>query len=160
MLLYFQCGLRASEALAITPRNWNRETHTVTIRVKGGRLRTAELTPDTEALLNACGENSDPDQSAVATLHGGPITKNGVNAAWKRHREKCGINPKLTAHDLRRTAATILYTATHDLRVAQQLLGHKNLSSTLHYIAPMAPNEARKYSELLRFEHFKSEVKQ
>jgi len=70
------------------------------------------------------------------------------------------VNDELTAHDLRRTAATILYGATKDLRVPQQLLGHKNLSSTLEYLAPLAPDEARRYAELLRFDKFKSEVKQ
>ena len=66
----------------------------------------------------------------------------------------------MNAHDLRRSAATILYMATKDLRVPQQLLGHKNLASTLAYLAPMAPDEARRYQELLRFDHFHTEVKQ
>jgi integrase len=159
ILLYLQCGLRRSEALAVTPRTWNREEHTVTIPVKGGRTRTAEVTPDVELLFNAAGD-PDPDVPFIHTLHGSPITGGGVLSAWHDHRKRAGINPNLNAHDLRRTAATILYTATKDLRVPAQLLGHRNLSSTLIYLAPLAPDEARRYAELLRFDRFHSQVKQ
>ena len=160
MLLYFQCGLRSAEALAVTPRTWNRENHTVTIRVKGGSSRAAEVTPEVETLfLAAHGEESD-DRSFIELLRGRTVTATSIRKAWEKHRTKCAISEKVTAHDLRRTAATILYHATKDLRVPQQLLGHKNLASTLRYIAPMAPDEARRYAELLRFDHFKSDVKQ
>jgi integrase len=159
ILLYLQCGLRRTEALAVTPRTWDRENHTVTIRIKGGRIRTAQVTEDVEAMFAACGD-PDPDESFINILRGKKLTPKGVQQSWLIHRRKCGINPAVTAHDLRRTAATILYHATKDLRVPQQLLGHKNLASTLAYLAPMAPDEARRYQQLLRFDHFKSETKQ
>lgn len=159
ILLYFQCGLRRAEALHVTPRNWNREQSTVTVPVKGGRTRTVTISPDVEALLISAGD-PDPDQPFLWTLRGKRLTFGGLTRAWEKHKKKCGVNPALNAHDLRRTAATILYTATKDLRTAQELLGHKNLASTLAYLAPLHPDEARKYAELLRFQHFKSEVKQ
>lgn len=159
ILLYLQCGLRRAEALAVTTRSWKPEQHTVTIKVKGGRTRTAEVTEDVERLLEIANP-SDPDQPLVEALHGKRIGPVGVNKAWQIHKRLCGVSPLVTAHDLRRTAASIVYSATKDLRIAQQLLGHRNLTSTLRYIAPLAPDEARKYAELLRFDHFKSEVKQ
>jgi integrase len=159
LLLYFQCGLRHAETLRVTPRAWNPAQHTITVTIKGGRQRTVALTPDVEALLTAAGE-PDPDTSFIAALRGHHMSDSGLRNAWTRHRARCGINPQVTAHDLRRTAATIVYTATKDLRTAQELLGHTNLSSTLSYLAPLHPDDARKYAELLRFEHFKSEVKQ
>ena len=160
MLLYFQCGLRASEALATTPRNWNPEQHTVTIPVKGKKMRTAEVTPEVETLFLAAHAQATDDRSFIELLRGRPVTQNSLRQQWQRHRTNCGISPKVTAHDLRRTAATILYAATKDLRVPQQLLGHQNLASTLRYIAPLAPDEARRYAELLRFDKFHTEVKQ
>jgi integrase len=159
ILLYLQCGLRRAETLRVTPRTWNREQHTATILVKGGDTRTLSLTPDVELLMHAAGD-PPPDTSYICALYGKEIGFETIRSAWKRHRDKHGISEKVTAHDLRRTAATIVMHATHDLRAAQQLLGHKNLSSTVHYIAPLEPAEARKYQELLHFEHFKSEVKQ
>lgn len=158
-LLYFQCGIRRAETLRVTPRSWNREQHTVTVKVKGGRTRTAQVTPDVEALFLAAGD-PPPDQPFIHALYGRALSPNRLGHHWNAHRKRCGVRAELTPHDIRRTAATILYTATKDLRTAQQLLGHKSLVSTLAYLAPLEPNEARKYSELLRFEHFQSQVKQ
>jgi len=63
MLLYLQCGLRRSETLRVTPRSWDPEAHTVTIEVKGGRKRVAQLTPDAENLLRAIDPVTiDPDK--------------------------------------------------------------------------------------------------
>jgi len=45
-----------------------------------------------------------------------------------------GVNPRLTPHDLRRTVAKRVYDITCDLRIVQQLLGHRHITSTLHYI--------------------------
>lgn len=154
ILLYLQCGLRRAEALAVTPRTWDRENHTVSVKVKGGHTRTLEVTADVENMFAAAGNDPDPDTSFIHILRGRRISDSALRQAWRRHRRACGIPDTVTAHDLRRSAATILYAATKDLRVPQQLLGHKSLASTLKYLAPLAPDEARRYSELLRFDQF------
>lgn len=160
MLLYLQCGLRKREVLALTPATWDAEKHQATVPVKGGGFRTVELTADVEILLAAAGNNPPAAEPFVFILRGRRMHPDSLRDAFERHKKKCGVNPEVTAHDLRRTAATILYHSTKDLRIAQQLLGHKNLASTLYYLAPLAPDEARRYAELLRFDKFQSEVKQ
>ena len=155
MLLYFQCGLRFSEALRVTPRSWNHLEQSVTVKTKGGATRTVTITPDVEALLVSAGD-PQPDTPYIHTLRGKHITDQTLRHAWQRHRQSCGVPENITAHDLRRTSATILYNATKDLRLPQQLLGHKDLRSTLAYIAPLATEDARRYQQLLSFEHFKS----
>lgn len=160
MLLYLQAGLRFSEAMAVTPRSWDPEQHTTSVRVKGGKTRKAQVTEDIEALFRICGPDLDPDASYIDLLAGHHISESALRMQWIRHRKACGISEKVNAHDLRRSSASILYGATKDLRIVQQLLGHQRLTSTLKYIAPMDPNEARKYTELLRFDHFKSDTKQ
>jgi integrase/recombinase XerC len=159
VLLYFQCGLRFAEALAVTPRSWNQEARTVSVNVKGGRTRPTPITPDVEVLLASAG-NPDPDMPFIFALRGRKMNIRSIRAAWQKHKRDCAINPAVTSHDLRRTAASIIYASSHDLRAVQALLGHKRLTSTLQYIAPLAPEEAQKYQELLRFDHFHSEVKQ
>lgn len=158
MLLYLQAGLRFSETLRATPSAYNEEKRTLTLIVKGGRQRRVDLTEDVTRLFAAV----DPpaDTPYIFALRGRTLTNSGLNRAWRKHRALCGVSPLVTAHDLRRTAATIVYEKTHDLRAAQQLLGHKNLVSTLSYLAPLHPDEARRYAELLQFDKFKSEVKQ
>jgi integrase len=159
MLLYFQSGLRFSETLRVTPRTWNPDRHSVTVQVKGGRIRTVTVTPDVEELFHTAGD-PEPDTPFLHALYGRPFSPSTLRDAWAEEKRRSGVNPNLNAHDLRRTAATILYTATKDLRIPQELLGHKNLNSTLAYLAPLHPDDARKYAELLRFEHFRSPVKQ
>jgi integrase/recombinase XerC len=44
-----------------------------------------------------------------------------------------GINA--TAHQLRHWIGTEIYSATHDIRVTQELLGHSDPSTTAGYIA-------------------------
>jgi len=158
-LLYFQCGLRLSETLRVTPRSWDREQHTVTLQVKGGHVRTAQITGEIETLF-ASASNPDADEPFIFALRGRRLTPRGVEAAWQTHRHRAGVNPALTPHDLRRTAASIVQAATHDIRAVQALLGHQSLTSSLAYIAPLDPAEVRKHQELLRFERFHSEVKQ
>jgi integrase len=159
MLLYLQCGLRFSEAMAVTPAVWNPATHTVTVPTKTGETRTAEVTEEAEKLL-AVARKGDAYESAILTLYGKKVEHQQIRDHWNRHRLTCGVNPELTAHDLRRTAATILYGETKDLRIPMQLLGHKNLASTLAYIAPFAPDEARRYAPILSFDKFNKEAKQ
>jgi integrase len=141
ILLYLQCGLRKSEALAVTPRSWDRENHCVRIPVKGGAIRTAEVTADVEILFLAAGD-PDPDTSYITALRGHAFTNSSIHSAWQDHRKKCGVNPALNAHDLRRTAATILYTLTKDLRIPQQLLGHQSLATTCSASPPSATRSA------------------
>jgi integrase len=49
-------------------------------------------------------------------------------------RRSLGIKRQITAHDLRRTTATRVYSATRDIRLVQAMLGHGNLGSTVWYL--------------------------
>jgi integrase/recombinase XerC len=158
VLLYIQAGLRFSETLRVNPQTYDHENKTVTVQVKGGRDRKVELSEDITRLMDSV--DPAPGEPYIMALKGRTISPEAVRQAWKRLRKTLNINPNVNAHDLRRSAATILYEETHDLRAAQELLGHKNLATTLTYLAPLAPDQTRKYAELLRFDRFKSEVKQ
>jgi integrase len=85
MLLYFQCGLRHSETLRVTARSWNRENHTVTVVVKGGRERTVLVSQDVEALLTSAGD-PDPDTPLLWVLRGHRISGHSLSNAFIRHK--------------------------------------------------------------------------
>jgi integrase len=158
ILLCWQMALRFSEALAVTPNSFNPEDHTVTIRTKGGKVRTIEATRDVYDMLIVAKEAAgDPGQSCIAILNGGKeISPGGIRSMWWKHTKAAGVT-ELHPHDLRRTTATNIYRATHDLRAVQQYLGHDNMASTVHYIAPLAREELAGLHRLLNFH---SEVKQ
>ncbi|MBY0432223.1 MAG: site-specific integrase, partial [Rhodospirillales bacterium] len=66
----------------------------------------------------------------IGTRH--PYTTTGWRKTWKRILEQAGIED-FRFHDLRHTAGTRILQATGNLALAQRLLGHKDISTTLRY---------------------------
>lgn len=160
ILLCWHLALRFSEALAVTPASWNEQDQTITIAVKGHQTRTIPVTPEVEAYLRIAKRDAgDPHESCISILNGRPITPAGVRNSWRSLVKKIGV-PHLHPHDMRRTTATNLYRATHDLRAVQQYLGHASLASTIHYIAPLATENLRGLQNELLFLKPSTEVKQ
>ena len=52
----------------------------------------------------------------------------------KRAYEKAGLTGKVTTHSLRKSFGTRVYTATKDIMVTKELLGHANVNTTQKYI--------------------------
>lgn len=51
---------------------------------------------------------------------------------WAMHAR---LDPKRrSTHSMRRTKSAVVYQQTHNLAACQHLLGHKNISSTAHYL--------------------------
>lgn len=157
ILLCWQTALRFSEALAVSPRSYDAEQHTIRVRVKGGKDRIIPVTPEIEDLLRvASREAADTGESCVVILHGKPISRKGIRSAWQALCKRAGVTG-IRPHDLRRTTATNLYALSKDLRAVQQYLGHSSMTSTLHYLAPLSEEALRGMHQLLNF-HAKGPV--
>ena len=157
ILLAWQMALRFSECFAVTPASHNSENQTVTIRTKGGNVRTLPTTPDLETLLAAAGDTTGNEETPyIFLLRGKRISTPGIRMAWWHLCDRAGVK-NLHPHDLRRTTATDLYAACKDLRAVQQFLGHESLASTTIYLAPLSEERLRDMHRLLNFH---SEVKQ
>lgn len=63
---------------------------------------------------------------------GQPVGAGNVSTVIAKQMRALGINA--TAHQLRDTAATRLQRRTHDLRMTQEFLRHKSVSSTQKYV--------------------------
>lgn len=151
ILLCWQTALRFSEALAVTPLTWDRAEKTIFIPVKGKKHRRIPVTAAIAKLLEVATTNTgDPSESCISLLNGRRINANGIRKRWWELTKKCGVT-QLHPHDLRRTTATNLYRITHDLRAVQQYLGHSNLVSTTHYLAPLTEEQLRQLHQLLEF---------
>lgn len=154
ILLCWQTGLRSAEALDVRPNNTR--DGVATIRVKGPSTRSIPLTPDIAQLLAIAKTEGREHDSYVQILRGRKVSTAATTFAWQKLCKAhaiAGLHP----HDLRRTVSTALFDATHDLRASQLYLGHKNLASTVHYLAPLTETQLRQYQQLLNFH---TEVKQ
>ncbi|MDR9419809.1 integron integrase [Gracilimonas sp.] len=61
------------------------------------------------------------------------ISNRFVQRRLKRAAHSAGINKKVTCHTLRHSFATHLLQNGYDIRTVQELLGHKNLKTTMIY---------------------------
>lgn len=63
-----------------------------------------------------------------------PISTGSIQKVFQRSRRKAGINKEVGIHSLRHAFATHSLEAGMPLAQLQQLLGHKQISTTLHYV--------------------------
>ncbi|MEM9756288.1 MAG: tyrosine recombinase XerC [Pseudomonadota bacterium] len=138
MTLMYGCGLRISEALALTgavlPMG-----DVLRIRGKGGKEREVPVLPaardavTTYAML--CPHVLRAHQPLFRGIRGGPLNPRQVSGVMARARAELGLPASATPHAMRHSFATHLLNAGGDLRAVQKLLGHASLSTTQAYTA-------------------------
>lgn len=127
--------MRSATAAAIAPDNYNAGVGAVTFRTKFGTWQTLPVTAELAALFASAPANVPSSTPYVCALHPlGKIGRDGIRQHLQRVMKRVGITRRFTPHDLRRTTATVIYTQTHDVRIVQAVLGHKQLATTLYYL--------------------------
>ncbi|MEO0675990.1 MAG: tyrosine recombinase XerC [Pseudomonadota bacterium] len=136
--LLYGCGLRISEALALTGDD---APLPETLRIFG-KGRKERLVPTLPVAREAVRKYVDevpyemaPDESLFRAVRGGPLRPRAVQKAMEAARLQLGLPSSATPHAMRHSFATHLLTAGGDLRAIQELLGHASLSTTQAYTA-------------------------
>jgi site-specific recombinase XerD len=153
----YAAGLRVSEAIALHASDIDSGRMVIHIRqAKGRKDRYVMLS---EQLLTILREYYKRTRPPVACLFPGqdgehPVTSRTVQRACRDAADAAGLAKTVTVHTLRHCFATHLLEQGVDIRVIQDLLGHRHITSTTRY-ARVALNTIRQIQsplELLNIE--------
>jgi len=129
-------GLRHRSASLLALKHWDVETNSITFPTKGDKVHTLPLTADLLAILRTLPPDADPSTPIMQLLTRKHYRRSGYMwARWKGLLKRAGVTRDLHIHDLRRSAAEAIWSATHDLRQCQAVLGHSSVSTTAGYLA-------------------------
>ncbi len=145
LCLTLRLGLRHGDALSIGPEHYDAETKTLRwTQQKTGELQTLPVADDIALLFEEAPDFGDPAMPYFARWNHGKRVKTGATRRmWERLKNRAGVRREVTAHDLRRTVAVATHEVTKDVLIVQQLLGHRSLNATLHYLPQKTPDALR-----------------
>lgn len=136
----YSCGLRLSEGTHLKVENIDSDRGFLIIRQsKGNKDRNVPLPQKTIQLLRQQWvEHRNDTWIFPSVVHGKinaekPISKSGVQSAFRKALKAAGIHKKASVHTLRHSWATHLLEAGVNLRLIQVWLGHSTPSTTSIY---------------------------
>ena len=140
--LLYACGLRVGELSELNISDINFKESIVLVRGKGKKERLVPfgqhcheaLTDyiDKRNVLNLA-DSIDATSPVFLNYRGTRITPRSVGRIIEKYLQKSGLLQRISPHGLRHSFATHLLNSGADLRSIQELLGHKNLSTTQRY---------------------------
>ncbi len=137
----YGAGLRVSELVGLDHEDVDLSSGLLRVRGKGkkerivpaGRCAVAALRDYIAAAEAHAPRGRDAYAVFVNALDGGRLTARSVRRVMRKYLLRTGLNPDLSPHALRHSFATHMLSNGADLRAVQELLGHKNLSTTQIY---------------------------
>lgn len=151
IVVMWRCGLRVGEALALKPKDIDRDGGTVTVlHGKGDKRRVVGIDSDALDVIDRW-----LDARAAAGFNGrhpvfctirGPKVGAQLHSAYvrdmlKERAAKAGIEKRVHPHGLRHTHAFELSMEGVPVHVIQLQLGHGSLATTERYIRHLAPSQ-------------------
>ena len=132
--LFYSCGLRISELLALDVKDVDFIGETVKVRGKGAKERIVPVGgPAVSAIQRYRQEAAITSGALFLSKRGTRITQQAVDLLLRKYLKHSGIPFAISPHKLRHSFATHLLDAGADLRSVQSLLGHASLSTTQIY---------------------------
>ena len=147
-MLGIKTGMRISELLTLNVGDVFEKGRPVEVlnlrkqQVKGKKeARSIPLNTDAKAAIKELvdwisqqGETTADTPLFPSQVGGDRITRMQGHRILKRAYEDAGLTGKVTTHSLRKSFGTKIYTATKDIVVTKELLGHANVNTTQKYI--------------------------
>src|SRR5215831_2915689 len=135
LITIYSAGLRISEAIALTVRDIDSARMVICVRQgKGRKDRYTVLSKQLLGILRDYWQHSRPLHWLFPGRNPSrPVTKRALQLACRRAAAAAGLSKPVTVHTLRHSFATHLLEQGVDIRVIQDLLGHRHIKSTAGY---------------------------
>ncbi len=133
--MIYSCGLRLSEGIQLEVGDIDSQRMQVRVRNgKGGKDRYVPLAQRTLDHLRAYWTLSHPRPLLFPARNGqDPLSATTVQKTFKAALRQSGIEKNASVHSLRHAYATHFLENGIDLRVIQEILGHKSPKTTAIY---------------------------
>jgi integrase/recombinase XerD len=136
--LLYAAGMRVSELISLSIRDFDAQTGVLTVFGKGSKERFVPIHYIAQDFLNQYINNWRPafnpkEDNIFLNRSGKGLTRQGVWKMIKRYAQEAGIKRSISPHTFRHSFATHLLEGGADLRTVQLLLGHADISATEIY---------------------------
>jgi integrase/recombinase XerC len=142
----YSTGIRISELAGLNVRDFDCNRQVIRVLGKGNKERIVpvgrkaiEAVQTYRQLLvqekSFCRNKPDLSNNGPLFLnkHGGRLSARSIQRILEKAVQECGLAQPISPHGLRHSFATHMLESGADLRVVQELLGHKSLSTTQKY---------------------------
>lgn len=137
----YSAGLRVSELVGLNVADLQLDDGVAVVRGKGKKERLALLGEQSTTAMTAwLADRSQilshfdrPLDAVFLNKNGTRLTTRSVGRLLVKYLQQAGLDPRTSPHTLRHSFATHLLDAGADIRGVQELLGHKNLTTTQVY---------------------------
>jgi integrase len=146
----YQCGLRISEALSLTPSHLIRFEGIPCLRVKGkgGKERLVHVPETLSSQLLAYAYQ----RGLKATDRFFNLNRKNAHKMLVKAAKLAGLTKRVYPHLLRHSCAIERLRQTGNPKALQWHLGHNSMAMTMRYLATLTMEEALKIQAQVRFE--------
>lgn len=146
----YQCGLRISEALSLTPSHLTRFEGIPCLRVKGkgGKERLVHVPENlySQLLAYAYQKGLKPTDKFFN------LNRKNAHKMLVKAAKLAGLNKRVYPHLLRHSCAIERLRQTGNPKALQWHLGHNSMAMTMRYLATLTMEEALKIQAQVKFE--------